>query len=138
MFHPCIGKLAWRRNTHSSILAWRFHGQRSLVGYRPWGCRELDTTEPGEPSSLGSAVSFCNWCFEPRINFVLRAVLTASPQPPGLHLPWRPLSLCSPASVICLETKFCILQAVYDATSLSPSVHASEQMPHAYLLNESR
>ena len=22
------------------------HGQRSLVGYSPWGCKELDMTEP--------------------------------------------------------------------------------------------
>ena len=32
--------------THTNILAWRIPGpQRSLVGYRPWGCKELDTTE---------------------------------------------------------------------------------------------
>ena len=31
--------------THSSILAWRIHGQMSLVGYRPWGHKELDTTQ---------------------------------------------------------------------------------------------
>ena len=31
--------------THSNILAWRIHGQRSLGGYRPWGRKELDTTE---------------------------------------------------------------------------------------------
>ena len=29
----------------SSVLAWEIHGQRSLVGYRPWGRKELDTTE---------------------------------------------------------------------------------------------
>ena len=31
--------------THSSILAWRVHGQMSLVGCRPWGHKELDTTQ---------------------------------------------------------------------------------------------
>ena len=31
--------------THSIILAGEFHGQRSMVGYRPWGHKELDTTE---------------------------------------------------------------------------------------------
>ena len=31
--------------THSSILACRIHGQRSLASYRPWGHKELDTTE---------------------------------------------------------------------------------------------
>ena len=31
--------------THSSILTGKFFGQRSLAGYRPWGCKELDTTE---------------------------------------------------------------------------------------------
>ena len=30
--------------THSSILG-KAHGQRSRVGYRPWGHKELDTTE---------------------------------------------------------------------------------------------
>ena len=32
--------------TQSSILAWRIHGQRSLVSYSPWGCKELNVTEP--------------------------------------------------------------------------------------------
>jgi len=27
------------------FLPGKLHGQRSLVGYRPWGCKELDTTE---------------------------------------------------------------------------------------------
>ena len=27
------------------LLPRKFHGWRSLVGYRPWGCKELDTTE---------------------------------------------------------------------------------------------
>jgi len=32
--------------THSRIfLPRKFHGWRSLVGYRPWGRKELDTTE---------------------------------------------------------------------------------------------
>ena len=32
---------------HSPVLLPReFHGQRSLVGYTPWGCKELDRTEP--------------------------------------------------------------------------------------------
>jgi len=32
--------------TCSSTVVWKFHGQRSLVGYSPWGCNELDMTEP--------------------------------------------------------------------------------------------
>ena len=28
------------------FLPGEFHGQRSLGGYSPWGCKELDTTEP--------------------------------------------------------------------------------------------
>ena len=32
--------------THSSILAWKIPWMESLVGYSPWGCKELDTTEP--------------------------------------------------------------------------------------------
>ena len=31
---------------HSVFLPGKFLGQRSLVGYSPWGCKELDTTEP--------------------------------------------------------------------------------------------
>ena len=30
---------------HSSILAWENSMDRSLAGCRPWGCKELDTTE---------------------------------------------------------------------------------------------
>ena len=32
--------------THSSILAWRTPWTGSMAGYSPWGCKELDTTEP--------------------------------------------------------------------------------------------
>ena len=37
----------WRKEWQPSpiFLPGEFHGQRSLVGYRPWGCKELDTTE---------------------------------------------------------------------------------------------
>ena len=47
-FSPWVGKIPWRR-------AWQLtpvffpgesHGQRSLVGCSPWGCKELDMTEP--------------------------------------------------------------------------------------------
>ena len=31
--------------SHSSILAWKIPWTQSLVGYRPWGRKELDTTE---------------------------------------------------------------------------------------------
>ena len=31
--------------THSSILARKSHGRRNLAGYRPWGHKELDTTD---------------------------------------------------------------------------------------------
>ena len=40
-----LGKLEQEMATHSNILDGKFHGQRSLVGYRPWGHKELDTTE---------------------------------------------------------------------------------------------
>ena len=35
--------------THSSILAWRTPWTGSMAGYSPWGCKELDTTEPLTP-----------------------------------------------------------------------------------------
>ena len=31
---------------HSTLLPGKSHGWRSLVGCSPWGCEELDTTEP--------------------------------------------------------------------------------------------
>ena len=46
-FDPCIRKIPWRRAWQPIpvFLPGESHGQRSLVGYRPWGCKELDTTE---------------------------------------------------------------------------------------------
>ena len=44
--------------THSSILAWRIlmdRGFCSLAGCRPWGCKELDTTE-----GLSAAQNSCS------------------------------------------------------------------------------
>ena len=37
-----------RRQWHPTpvLLPGKSHGRRSLVGYSPWGCQELDTTEP--------------------------------------------------------------------------------------------
>ena len=39
----CIGEGNWQPTP--IFLPRKFHGQRSLVGYRPWGHKELDTTE---------------------------------------------------------------------------------------------
>ena len=46
-FNPWVGKISWRRKWQPIpvVLPGKSHGQRSLVGYRPWGHRELDTTE---------------------------------------------------------------------------------------------
>ena len=46
-FDPWVGKIPWRRKWQSipAFLPRESHGLRSLVGYRPWGCKELDTTE---------------------------------------------------------------------------------------------
>ena len=42
-----LQKFLWRREWQSTpvFLPGGFHGQRNLAGYRPWGCKELDTTE---------------------------------------------------------------------------------------------
>ena len=39
--------IPWKRKWQFTpiLLPGEAHGQRSLVGYRPWGCKELDTTE---------------------------------------------------------------------------------------------
>ena len=47
-FDPWVGKIPWRREWLPTpvFLLGEVHGQRSLAGYSPWGCKELDTTEP--------------------------------------------------------------------------------------------
>ena len=46
-FDPQVGKI--RRGENGNPLQYSClenpHGQRSLAGYRPWGRKELDTTE---------------------------------------------------------------------------------------------
>ena len=46
-FDPLVGKIPWRRKWQPTpvFLPGESHGPRSLVGYRPWGRKELDTTE---------------------------------------------------------------------------------------------
>ena len=49
-FDPWIRKIPWRRAWQPTpvFLPGESHGQRSLAGYRPWGRKELDTTEATE------------------------------------------------------------------------------------------
>ena len=46
-FYPWMGKIPWSRKWQPTpvFLPGTSHGQRSLTGYRPWGRKELDTTE---------------------------------------------------------------------------------------------
>ena len=46
-FTPWMGKIAWRKKWQPTLLLLpgKSHGRRSLVGYRPWGHKELETTE---------------------------------------------------------------------------------------------
>ena len=46
-FNPWVGEIPWSRKQQPTLefLPEKSHGQRSMVGYRPWGCKELDTTE---------------------------------------------------------------------------------------------
>ena len=46
-FDSWIGKGPWRREWLPTPVFFpgEFHGQRSLAGYKPWGSKELDTTE---------------------------------------------------------------------------------------------
>ena len=46
-FDPWVRKIPWRRKWQPApvFLPGEFHGQRSLAGYRPWGPKELDTTQ---------------------------------------------------------------------------------------------
>ena len=46
-FNPRVRKIPWSRECLPTpvSLPGKFLGQRNLPGYRPWGCKELDTTE---------------------------------------------------------------------------------------------
>ena len=56
-----VRKIPWRRKWQptSVFLPEESHGQRSLVGYRPWGRKELDTTERVNSNNLGAG----GWVF---------------------------------------------------------------------------
>ena len=44
--------------THSSVLAWKIpRTEESVHGYSPWGCKELDMTEPLSTLFLRSDIS---------------------------------------------------------------------------------
>ena len=47
-FDLWVGKIPGRKKWQSTpvFLPGKSHAQRSLVGYSPWGCEELDMTEP--------------------------------------------------------------------------------------------
>ena len=47
-FDSWVRKIPWRREWLPTpvFLPAEFYGQRRLVGYTPWGCKDLDTTEP--------------------------------------------------------------------------------------------
>ena len=46
-FNPWVRKIPWRREWLPTLvlLPGKSHGWRSLVVYRPWGGKEMDTTE---------------------------------------------------------------------------------------------
>ena len=53
-FDPWFGKMPWRRAQQQPtpvFLPGKSHGQRIPVGYRPWGHKELDTTEATQHSA---------------------------------------------------------------------------------------
>ena len=52
-FNPWVGKIPWRREWQPTpvFLLGESHGPRILAGYRPWGYKELDTTEATEQYS---------------------------------------------------------------------------------------
>ena len=89
-FNPWIGKIPWRRAWHPTavVLPGESPGQRSLVGCRPWGCKDLDTTEwPPLPQPSNSTRAHCSChycCFSP---LLLPLLFPPSPSssPPSPH-----------------------------------------------------
>ena len=55
MFNPWIRKIPWRRKWQPTpvFLPGKSYRQRSLVGYSPWGCKELNMTEPLSMHAVG-------------------------------------------------------------------------------------
>ena len=47
-FDPWGRKIPWRRQWQPTQVLWpkKSHGEKSLAGCNPWGCKELDMTEP--------------------------------------------------------------------------------------------
>ena len=63
--------------THSSILAWRIPGTEEPGGFRPWGHKELDTTERlSTHAHLSPALDRAVCCESP---LTIRAALSAAP-----------------------------------------------------------
>ena len=56
-FDPWVGEMPWSRKWHPTpvFLLGKFHVQRSLEGYSPWGCKQLEMTEPIDKK-------FNDWC----------------------------------------------------------------------------
>ena len=79
-FDPWVGKIPWRRTWQPTLVFWpgKSHGQRSLAGYRPWGCKELDTTEhahmPIFKFLLGELLSCMNCSYILEINPLLHCL----------------------------------------------------------------
>ena len=81
------------------FLPGKFHGQRSLAGYSPWGCKELDTTEPltllqhtlmMTVTARMSWVCFILWCNKLSPNWVALECRWLD----GLRVPYKAAAGC--------------------------------------------
>ena len=125
-FNPWVWKVSWRRKWQPSpgFLPGKSHGQRSLVGYRPWGCKELDTTEQlhFQFSSVQFSRSVVSDSLRPHESQHTRPPCPSST--PGVHSNLRPSSWwCHPA----------ISSSVVPFSSCPQSLPASQSFPMSQL-----
>ena len=83
--------------THSSILAWEIPRTEEPGCYSPWGCKELDTTEPPNNVSLTSSSLALLSSYQPSLHsmhtptsylraFALAALPAQNAPPPDLPM----------------------------------------------------
>ena len=101
-FDPWVGKVPWRRKRLPSpvFLPGESDGQRSLVDYSPWGCKELDTTEPLKNNNLTMKPLLGWWGGrrEGRLCFQFRFQKQNDSYEQGIFISFPPLTLTEHSS----------------------------------------
>ena len=157
-WNPWVEKIPWRRAWQPTpvFLPGESHGQRNLVGCRPWGRRELDTTETkcspahsGSKAKSGSHPSFWLPCDKLSLAWtkhltlvnlsfssVAQSCLTLRPHEPQHTRPPCPSPTPGVYSNSCPSSRWChpaISSSVVPFSSCPQSLPASGTFPMSQL-----